>query len=142
MADKRYTATVTPSCPVNTTPEAYILEDTPIETAMLWEVNFRIPPGHAGLTGIAVIDSGTFVLPYDSTGMTWLTGDDDDLTFPYGDEVGSNVQLAVYNTDTTYEHGWQVRLVYTPMSAIGLDEAVIVTPDVDAWLAELSGGTE
>jgi hypothetical protein len=70
--------------------------------------------------------------------MAWLIGDDDDLTFPYGKEVGSNVQLATYNTDTTYSHGWQVRLVYTPISALDIDQAVIVTPSVDDWLAEVS----
>ena len=65
----------------------------------------------------------------------WLIGDDDLLEYPYGKELGANVVLAYYNTSTLYTHGWQVRLIYTPMSALTTDEAVIVTPDVSDWLS-------
>lgn len=133
-----YTAWVAPTCSANTAEVDYTQTPVGISTAWLWSVNFRIPPGHAGLTGIALIDSGVFIIPYDPGSMAWLIGDDDDLTFPYGKEVGSNVQLATYNTDDTYNHGWQVRLVYTPISALDIDQAVIVTPSVDDWLAEVS----
>jgi hypothetical protein len=142
MAEVRYTAWVAPTCPANTAESAFTLTDVPVETAWVWTVNVRIPPGHAGLTGIALVDSAQFILPYGGINPAWLIGDDDDLEFPYGDQVGSNVVLATYNTDDTYDHGWQVRLVYTPMTLKGSDEAVIVTPDVDEWLAQLSGGTE
>ena len=43
--------------------------------------------------------------------------------------------LAYYNTSTLYTHGWQVRLIYTPMSALESDQAVIVTPNVADYLA-------
>ena len=134
----QYTAWVAPECSANTPVSAPTTTDVPIETAWLWTVNVRIPPGHAGLTGIAVVDSGQFILPYGLQEPAWLIGDDDDLFFPYAQEVGSNVALVTYNTDTTYDHGWQVRLVYTPMTLMGQEESVIVTPNLAAWLAEVA----
>lgn len=134
-----YTAWAAPTCSANTAAVDYTTTDVPIGTAWLWSVNFRIPPGHAGLTGIAVVDSGIFIIPYDAGAQGWMIGDDDDLTFPYGQQVGENVVLATYNTDDTYNHGWQVRLIYTPMSALDVDQAVITTPDLTEWLAEVSG---
>ena len=35
------------------------------------------------------------------------------------------MKIATYNTDDTNEHGWQVRMVYTPMSAVSSEEAAI-----------------
>jgi hypothetical protein len=135
----QYTAWVAPTCVLNTPATAPTTTAAPIETSWLWTVNIRIPPGHAGLTGIALVDSGQFILPYSVLTPAWLIGDDDDLFFPYGQQVGSNVTFLTYNTDETYNHGWQVRLVYTPMSLMGVsEEAVITTPDVSAWLTEVT----
>ena len=132
-----YTAWAEPSCVAGTAASAYTLTACPINLAWLWRAEFRIPPGHAGLTGIAMVDSGQFIVPFGGQAPAWLIGDDDLLEYPYGKELGSNVAFATYNTDTTYDHGWQVRLIYTPMSALDLDQAVIITPDVAAWLAEV-----
>jgi hypothetical protein len=118
-----------PSCPKDTAKASFITSEVSIETVMLWRAEFRIPPGHAGLTGIALLDSSGFILPYDTNGRAWLVGDDDLLEYNYGKELGSNVKLALYNTDDTYEHGWQVRLIYTPMSAVGTEgDGVVVAP--------------
>ena len=70
----------------------------------------------------------------------WLVGDDDDLTYPYDKELGANVQLATFNTDDTYNHGWQVRLIYTPMSAIDAGGEPIVVPASLDWLTGTPGG--
>ena len=137
MADVRYVAWVAPESSSGTPASAPNATDVPIGTAWLWEVNVRIPPGHAGLTGIAMVDSNQFIVPYALAGQAWLIGDDDNLTFDVAQEIGSNVTLLTYNTDTVYDHGWQVRLVYTPMTLKGASDQVIVTPDVATWLAEL-----
>jgi len=130
-----YTAWVAPSCAKNTAASAYQTTTVGLSYCWLWRAEFRIPPGHAGLTGIALQDSGTWVIPYAGAAPAWLIGDDDLLEYPYGKELGANVVLAYYNTSTLYTHGWQVRLIYTPMSALTTDEAVIVTPDVSDWLS-------
>lgn len=130
-----YVCWVNPSCNDNTPASGYTTTAVPISTVMLWRAEFRIPPGHAGVTGIALVDSGTFVIPYSANGSAWLVGDDDLLEYPYNKELGSSVSLATYNTSTLYTHGWQVRLVYTPMSAVETNDTPIVVPASADWLA-------
>ena len=130
-----YTAWVAPSCAPNTAATAYLTTAVNLAYCWLWRAEFRIPPGHAGVTGIALQDSGTWIIPYEGSTPAWLIGDDDLLEYPYGKELGANVVLAYYNTSTLYTHGWQVRLIYTPMSALDNDQAVIVTPNVADYLA-------
>lgn len=127
MADPRYVQWVAPECAAGTSEGAYTTTPAGIATALLWTVEIRIPAGHQGVTGIALVDSGHFVVPYDPTGPTWLIGDNDRLSYPYGKELGSNVVLATYNTGT-YDHTWQVRLVYTPMSAYKSSPSIIEAP--------------
>lgn len=137
-----YVAWAAPLCPENVAATAYrTLALDVLDQSYLWEFNVRIPPGHAGYTGIALIDSGSFVVPYAQPGPAWLIGDDDDLTFEIEQETGSTVQLAFYNTSTDYEHGWQVRITYTPMSVYQTNDNVIVTPDVADWATAIEGTT-
>ena len=116
-----------PECVDNTPSSAPLSITVPISTVMLWRMEVRIPPGHAGLTGIALFDSGSPVIPWATSGTPWIIGNDDLLEYPYNKELGSSITLVYYNTSTLYTHGWQVRFIYTPMSLIGTnDEAVIV----------------
>ena len=124
MSDPEYVKWVEPSCAPGTAATSYTLTAAGISTVLLHRFEVRIPPGHQGMTGIALVDSGSFVVPYDPGGDAWLIGDDDDLSYDYGRELGDNVQLATYNTGT-FTHAWQVRMVYTPMSVAGLDVPVI-----------------
>ncbi len=124
MADPEYVHWVEPSCPAGTAASAYTLTPAGIATVLLHSIQVRIPPGHQGTTGIALVDSGSFVIPFSGATPAWLVGDDDDLEYPYERELGANVQLATYNTGT-FVHAWQVRMVYTPMSAVGLEAPVI-----------------
>ena len=135
-----YTCWVAPTCNAGTAASSYTTTSVPIATCQLWRAEFRIPPGHQGLTGIALVDSGTFVIPYAGAGAAWLIGDDDLLEYPYDKELGTSVVLATYNTDTTYNHGWQVRLIYTPWSALTANEAVLTTPDVSVTVAAPAAG--
>lgn len=132
-----YTAWLAPTSPENTPASDPTVTAAGIGDAWLWRAEFRIPPGHAGYTGIALVDSGAFIVPYAPVGAAWLIGDDDLLEYPYGKQTGVNLALWSYNTSSDYEHGWQVRLIYTPISAVDIDESVIVTPDVSDWLAEV-----
>lgn len=131
MADPEYVQWVEPSCAAGTAATAWTLTAAGISTVLLHAMQVRIPPGHQGFTGIALIDSGSFVLPYASATAAWIIGDDDLLTYDYGRELGANVQLATYNTGT-YTHAWQIRLIYTPMSAVGLESSDILVPPFTA----------
>ncbi len=125
MGDPTYVQWVEPSCPANTAPAAYSITPAGITTVLLHRVEVRIPAGHQGLTGIALVDSGSFVVPYAEASAAWLIGDDDLLEYDYEKEIGANVNLATYNTDTVNAHAWQVRLIYTPMSVVGSEVASI-----------------
>ena len=127
MGDPQYVQVVSPSCAAGTSVSAYTVTAAGISTCILWRMEVRIPAGHQGYTGLALIDSGHFVVPYDEQGAEWLVGDNDLLSYDYGRQLGSNVKIATYNAGT-YVHAWQVRLVYTPMSAVGLGASVIEAP--------------
>lgn len=107
----------------------------------LWMVEVRIPAGHQGVTGLALVDSGQFILPYEVSGQAWLVGNDDLLRYPYDKEVGANVAFLAYNNGA-YDHTWQCRLVYSPVATKDEGTAVIVSPDVAEWLAEVSAGAQ
>jgi len=137
-----YTYVAVPSAPAGTP------ESAPTRTAVvlnqgshLWRVEVRIPAGHQGVTGLALVDSGQYILPYEINGTAWLVGDDDLLEYPYGKTIGSNVVFLAYNTGI-YNHAWQCRLIWSPAALVDTDQAVITSPDVADWLAEVEGAGE
>jgi hypothetical protein len=142
-ANTEYVYWLAPTCAAGTAVSAYTVTSAPgLATVFLWSWNVRIPPGHSGFTGIALVDSNSFVIPYSQGSASWLIGDDDDLTFPYGKQLGANVVVATYNTGT-FNHAWQLRFVYTPMT--DLDEGgagEITVPDLTAWLGEIGSTGE
>lgn len=135
-----YTAWVAPTSPINTPATAPTVTAVGITTSWVWRVEVRIPPGHAGYTGLALVDSRSFIVPFANPGPAWLIGDDDLLEYPLGKQTGDNLAIWTYNTSTDYAHGWQVRILYTPIAAFVEDQGgVIVSPDVSDWLAEVGG---
>lgn len=133
-----YTAWVAPTSPAGTPATSPTITDVGISTAYIWRVEVRIPPGHAGMTGIALVDSGAFLIPFSQGAAAWLVGDDDLLVYPLGKETGTNLQLWSYNTSADYAHGWQVRILYTPVVVFEDSGADIITPEPAAWLAEIA----
>ena len=137
-----YTAWVAPLSAINTPATAPTVTNVGIGvTAWVWRVEVRVPPGHAGYTGIALTDSGSFIVPYANPGPAWLIGDDDLLEYPLDKQVGLNLAFWSYNTSTDYQHGWQCRVIYTPMSAFTEQNDVIVTPDVADWAQAIEATT-
>lgn len=134
----KYVYWLAPSCNAGTPSTGYTTTAAPgLATTYLWEWQVRIPPGHAGFTGIALIDSNNFILPYSQGTTSWLIGDDDLLEFPYGKQLGALVTVATYNTGT-FTHAWQLRFVYTPMTEMtGGGAGVIISPDLTTWLDEI-----
>ncbi len=107
----------------------------------LWLLEVRIPAGHQGVTGLALVDSGQYIVPYGAGAPAWLVGNDDLLRYPYGKEVGANVVFYAYNTGA-YNHTWQCRLVYSPVATKDEAGAVIISPDVAEWLSEVTSSGE
>lgn len=119
-----YVQWVQPVCPLGTAVGAYTLTAVPLKTVFLWRMEVRIPAGHQGVTGIALVDSDAFIIPKSDSAPAWLIGDNDLLEYAYNKEIGSNVKLATYNTGS-FDHEWEVRLVYTPMSDLDSAQAEI-----------------
>lgn len=132
-----YTAWVAPVSAIGTPATSPTVTPVSIGTAWVWRVEVRIPPGHAGLTGIALVDSSSFIVPYANPGPAWLIGDDDLLEYPLDKQTGANLAFWSYNTSTDFQHGWQCRVIYTPISAFTGGETDISVPDLTAWLAEI-----
>jgi hypothetical protein len=134
----QYVYWLAPTCNAGTAATAFTTTPAPnLATVFLWSWNIRIPPGHSGFTGIALLDSNSFILPYSQGVASWLIGDDDKLDFPYGKQLGSLVKVATYNTGT-FNHSWQLRFVYTPMTEmVGGGGTGITVPDLTAWLEEI-----
>lgn len=72
-------------------------------TVWLEQVLLRIPRGHAGLTGLAIIDAGQRILPY-SDAVDWIIADGFTEPFPIQMQVSPALTLLAFNTDTVYTH--------------------------------------
>lgn len=137
-----YTAYLAPSCPLGTAPSSYRTTAVPIlNQTFLWSWEVRIPPGHADVTGIALIDSGQFIIPLQQGGMAWVQGDDEHYSFNYGKQLGSTVSVGYYNNSTLFAHGWVLYFTYTPMSDFSSSSDVIVTPDLAGLAADIEQTT-
>lgn len=132
-----YVAQVVPSAPSGTPTDSPTSTPAGISLCWLWRMEVRLPAGHQGYTGLALVDSGAFVVPKADPGPAWIVGDNDLLEYPYNKELGANVVLLAYNTGT-FNHTWQVRLFYTPSSALDADGESLFTPDVADWLESIS----
>lgn len=134
----RYVYWLAPTCNAGTPVSAYTVTPAPgLATTYLWAWNIRIPPGPSGFTGIALVDSNQFIIPYSQASPAWIIGDDDRLDFPYGKQLGGTVNVATYNTGT-FNHTWQLRFEYTPMSEMtGGGGTDILSPDFGTWLENI-----
>lgn len=132
-----YTAAVNCANPINTPASAPVITSVNIGTAWVWWVEILIPAGHAGYTGIALVDSGAFILPYANPGPAWIVGDDDLVRYNYDKSTGVNLNFWSFNTSTDFAHTFYCRIGYTPIAALEEGGASITTPDLQTWLAEI-----
>lgn len=84
-----------------------------IETAQI-----LIPAGHAGFTGIQLVDSGGVVLPFGNPG-TWIIGDGRDLSFIVNMQAGTAMFWQTYNLGN-FPHTHYVLLHVTDMPSTPL----------------------
>jgi len=96
--------------------------------AHIYTVQVRIPPGHAGFTGIAMIVAGAVVIPWTQT-LDYIVGNDDDLYFDIGMDTGGAFVLQTYNTDVL-DHTHYVRIAYQPLPVAPQPTTVAVLPIV------------
>jgi hypothetical protein len=80
----------------------------PLGTVWLESVHLTVPRGHAGLTGLAIIDAGQRIVPY-SDAVNWIIADSFDEDFALGMQVSPALSVRAFNTDTVYSHAFYLR---------------------------------
>ena len=76
----------------------------------------RIPNGHAGLTGVALLSNGATIVPFDDVANPYVVGNDDVFTFTVETELDNGLAVAQLNEDFI-AHTHYLRFEYTPISA-------------------------
>lgn len=101
----------------------------PQKTDLVWRqgvplrVELRIPPGPAGLVGVALAHSSTKIIPHDET--EWLITDNEPVKWPLsGYPTNTGWQLWAYNLDV-YDHVVQVRMLMDELNTATVTETTV-----------------
>jgi hypothetical protein len=95
-------------------------QSTPVNLGDVLLLNWivRIPDGHAGLTGVALLLSGVPLVPFDNPTVPWVVGNDSTFTFPVNTEVDHGLTVLQLQNDAV-NHTHYLQFEYTPISAAG-----------------------
>lgn len=83
-------------------------------SVVIVNIEVMIPPGHAGLTGLAIAYSGQQLVPW-ANGNAWLKGDDLTRVIPFDFQVGRPLTLSGFNTDI-FDHTFYLLAEVTDLS--------------------------
>jgi len=99
--------------PANTAESSPQTLDLTLEEGTVNKVQIIIPPGHAGLAGLQILNDTEQVIPKSG----WLEGNNDRLDFDVdikitgtGDPPVYKFTAKGYNNDDTYEHTFYIRI--------------------------------
>jgi hypothetical protein len=140
VTDYFYTAQLTvPAKRAITNP---LIQQLTLQDAILDRMQVRVPAGHTGLTGIAVLWSGAQIWP--TIPGTWTSGDNELFEWEYGKEVtAAGLQLSGYNTDvhahTFYARFWLSNV--QPVSPIVIASPQLANAPGAATVAAVAGLT-
>ncbi len=101
-----------------------VTQSTPVSLGdvLLRQWVVRIPNGHAGLTGVALLLNGATIVPFDQKASPYVIGNDSLFTFDIEVEVDQGLTVAQLNQDI-YQHTHYLQFVYTPIAAASLAPA-------------------
>lgn len=105
-----------PSCIGGISPSSPVRTALSVPLAVVERIDIKIPPGHRGLTGIALAFAGQQVIPYQDG--TWLIGDGDDIQFQVESYPESGQWQAVMYNSGVFEHTWYLRFLLDRQTAI------------------------
>jgi hypothetical protein len=130
--DRLYQATIL--TPPGTTAALPLTSNLPLEDAELVSVTILIPDGHAGLTGIRILQAGKEIVPWSND--DWLISNDEIVTVPIGNQITAvGLQIQTYNTDA-FPHKHWVRALINDLNTSAAQTAA-ATPFIPS--AVLSG---
>lgn len=93
----------------NTSSDRYISDTLAIQSGVIHRIHISIPAGHAGLTGIRLLQGLHQIAPV--SGSEWFIGDDTELDyieFIEVDETPFELGIQAFNLDDTYNHSFVV----------------------------------
>lgn len=102
--------------PKNTAEESPYEQRLPVTGGILHQVSVVIPPGHAGLTGVAIDQGLHQIAPTNQN--EWFKGDD--VPYKYDEYVElppdtRELVLRGFNTDDTYDHSFVIAVGILPV---------------------------
>lgn len=89
------------------------------------DVRIIIPAGHQFLTGVRLEYASAFVVPFNDP-PEWITGNDDDQTYPVDLDVTAPVVLRGYNVDI-YPHTFHLRFKVTDWPTVTAAPATMLS---------------
>lgn len=101
--------------PKNTAEDQPYEQKLPVTGGILHQVSVSIPPGHAGLTGVAIDEGLHQIAPTNQN--EWFKGDDVHFSYPEYIELPPDARELVlrgFNTDDTYDHGFVIAVGIMP----------------------------
>lgn len=104
--------------PANTAETSAVSSAVTLGQVELDEVRIRIPPGHAGLTGVQVLIGGEAIAPWGQA-SEWFVGDDEHEIFQIGLGVAERVTIRAFNADETYQHTFYLTFVVRDRARAG-----------------------
>jgi hypothetical protein len=99
--------------PVQTPPDSPLTLTDELGDVWVNSVNVRIPPGHAGQTGLQLQYAGVPIVPWNDI-TTFLVDNDKDYDFPIGFEFDQSLTIVMYNQGS-YPHTFYCRWNVTPI---------------------------
>lgn len=115
--------------PAGTPAAAPLVSPVVLEDAQLESVRIVIPPGHFGLTGLAVLWGGIQIVPFGQG--TSIVANDEIIDYAWDDEITANgLALSGFNTDV-FPHSFYLRWVITDLPATS-SPVVIASPQAAA----------
>lgn len=105
-----------------------VTQSTPFSLGdvMLHKWIVRIPNGHAGLTGVALLQAGVAIVPYGNPSTPFIVGNDSLFEFPVEAEVDRGLTIAQSNNDIL-PHTHYMIFEYTPIAAYGTPAPVVLS---------------
>lgn len=106
--DRLYQTQIT--TPAGTTANAPMTTNFPLEDAVLDSLTILIADGHAGLTGIRILQAGQEIIPWSNN--DWLISNNEILTIPINSQITEvGLQVQTYNTDSFAHRHWVRALI-------------------------------
>lgn len=132
----RYVQTVV-TVPAGTALISPLAQSFALGVVVVDRIEVMIPPGHAGLTGLAILYGGVPLVPWQTGNVPltsladFLVGDDKDWQFSVGFQISGPLQIRAFNTDV-YDHSFYLRAEVRDVAAIAQPANTVVAVTVSA----------